>query len=1405
CRKTLSGIVIENTCNCDARAGSITALETLVCADGNAQEIAACASGNAFVPAGFELKYLLTQGADLTIVAIDSIPRFEVSEVDTYTIHTLVCDPTTLDLSNVQLGQTTVTALANLLIQGGGDICAALDMSGAKIQLSQPQASIQSVQADLCEQANGRASLAPATNTYQWSDGGMGAERSQLAAGTYEVVFTDANGCTGSLEVIIPADCYCVPPELKTALVQSASCGNADGAIELVTTQDPANYTYEWNPQIGTANAIGNIRSQLSAGIYSVTITNALFKDCFIVEEIAIGNENGPTVESIQTTKATCASANGTALLLPSNWTYLWAHDNVSGNSRTDLAAGLYRVVVIDPANPDCPNIISVEIEKESLLTAVSTVEQEPDCGEQNGIVRIEPVPTTGAYRFSWNDGLVTTSAVRSNLASGTYEVTVTDTLTQCTAPLIFALTDQMSTARISMQSDQVMVSCAGEQDGVVAYEISYFPGFAMPSLELILDAKGRTYENGRLPKGSYCILLLDANGCMTAEQCFEVGAPDEINVQTRIVDQSCSEMGRIELDVEGGSGRFSFDWSDRIGSDDPQNRNDCKAGLYHVTITDFMGCSVAVQELRVGSSCSLICTPADVSDINVTESSCGNSNGQIELIINGYPAIYDYTWNPAVGTPNANGNQRSNLPAGTYDITITNQNDPTCALTQIVVLGNEDGPEVELVLTTPTECDAATGTANLRPTNLDYDWSDGDSGPERAGLAGGIYQVTVTDPNTGCFDVIEVTVRELNPLDSEVSILAPSCGEANGAATIIVSGGSGDYTYSWGAGPNQTDLTAGRYLVTVTDNQSSCEIVVDFVLDDPTAGANIVINTPVALTSCVGSNDGSVDFDFTLEPGFVQPQQIAIVDANGNNLQNGNLPPGDYCITITDGNACQVAINCFQVREPEAITASTNIANKDCDENGRIELLVSGGTGSYTYNWSDLAGNNNPQNRDNLADGAYSVIITDENNCSLNLDNLIVEDDCVILGCTEPQVQSVSIQKASCNQADGAATVNVVGDPADFTFSFTPNAGTGTGNSRSDLTAGSYSVRVARVSDPNCFTEINFIVSTFDGPVVTILTTPASCLDNNGTAQLAPNFYSYQWFDGLANPGRNDLAAGTYSLTVTDPATNCIDVVQVTIGQINELRLEANIQQMPDCNAANGVVEIVVEGGSGNYTYSWGASAIRNDLQAGTFDVSVTDNINGCTGNIAFVLMEDVVEAAVNVEPTVRLDCAGDQDGQVNFVVTPEPGFNGTPVVLITDVNGNTFLNGSLAEGDYCVVVRDAAGCVAGQACFEVVAPPAISLNTSVQNKDCNTLGSIALTVAGGTAPYTYDWADLNGANNPKDRTNLDGGFYNLIIRDANGCESQLTNIQVIDDCLVSGCDEPVLLNAISLQATCG
>jgi gliding motility-associated-like protein len=782
----------------------------------------------------------------------------------------------------------------------------------------------------------------------------------------------------------------------------------------------------------------------------------------------------------------------------------------------------------------------------------------------------------------------------------------------------------------------------------------------------------------------------------------------------------------------------------------------------YTVTVTESNGCTSSDIITVNVEDCS--CAPAEVSGISIQNSTCGTSEGAITISTELPVENYNFIWSTSLGNTNLAGNGRFNLPFGTYSIRIENIEDTDCFEEIFVNIENEDGP-IASASTTDATCNSANGTATLLPANFEYQWADTFIGNERTDLIAGNYAVTVIDPaNPLCPNALNVLIGQDNPLSAIMTVeTAPSCGEADGSVSLIVSGGSGNYTYSWLSDTNvQENISSGIYNVTISDEENGCILPFVFSLDDAVPNGNLTIDELLDV-SCFGNHDGSVTFNISPESGF--ETAIDTIISNGlQEFENGSLPAGDYCLQLVNPDGCASGSLCFTINSPDILKADL-LTTTACEAGGTITTNISGGTMPYTYLWNDLA---TTMNRENLLPGNYSLTVTDTNGCTAIANTTILDCNCEL-----PVIESVVTAPTLCGQSTGVATISTEGNPSDFTYIWFPEIGVANdlGNSRSELPAGNYSITIAHIDTPTCFTQTSIIIPNGDGPAIQIEVTPAFCDDATGTATLTPSEYTYDWEEGLDDVSfQTGLASGTYTVTVTEPSIpDCPNIFQVTIPESNPLTAEVLVNQQPNCEQANGTVTIEVEGGSGNYGYSWPSNAATQDqLLAGLYSITVTDlNSSNCELPVLFVLTDEVAQAEILVDSINNVSCSGGSDGEIFYEVTTQDGFI-DPLQPVISNGIQEFDNGNLPAGSYCIVLRDGNDCVAGGFCFDITEPESLFV-AATSTESCGNDGTIDLTVSGGTTPYTFDWPDSDV--DLEDRVGLAPGLFMPTITDDNGC----------------------------------
>ena len=392
--------------------------------------------------------------------------------------------------------------------------------------------------------------------------------------------------------------------------------------------------------------------------------------------------------------------------------------------------------------------------------------------------------------------------------------------------------------------------------------------------------------------------------------------------------------------------------------------------------------------------------------------------------------------------------------------------------------------------------------------------------------------------------------------------------------------------------------------------------------------------------------------------------------------------------------------------------------------------------------------------------------MITDANNCTTTATGVVTEP-------TELELDA-TIVDVDCNgDATGSITPIVTGGTTPYTYDWADIDGDDNDANRTDLAGGDYDLTV---TDANgCMTDATFTVEEASDLTATMADFALDCFgDADGELTVmvsggtAP--YTYVWTPNVSNgTTATDLTAGSYAVLVTD-ANGCTTTAEAMVTEPAELM--ATIADFAlDCfGDADGELTVVVTGGTAPYTYEWTPNVSTTDvatgLSAGTYDVVITD-ANNCSTTATGVVTEPA-DLTATIAP-FALDCFGDEDGELTVVVTGGTApytYEWTPNVSTTDVATG------LTAGTYDVVITDANNC-STTATGVVTEPTELELDATIVDVDCNgdATGSITPIVTGGTTPYTYDWADIDGTDDGADRTNLIAGTYTLTVTDANGC----------------------------------
>ncbi len=692
---------------------------------------------------------------------------------------------------------------------------------------------------------------------------------------------------------------------------------------------------------------------------------------------------------------------------------------------------------------------------------------------------------------------------------------------------------------------------------------------------------------------------------------------------QSSITQPDCGPNGSISIEVSGGSPDYTFQWQkDGVDYSTDQNLTDAGAGSYSVVITDESGCTMDLGPFDLTEPDPILLT-ADTSDPNCNMEGT-DFDGSIELSVSGGVAStsYTYAWTTSDGSGlDASAEDQSGLGGGEYTVVVTDDNN--CTATMSWTLTAPDEFDVTWTSEDP-DCNEANGEANgsvdvnVTGGTLDYEflWSTVDgSGLEatagdQTGLGAGTYTLQITDGN-GCIIEKEMTLEAPQAIVVDLSKVDPACnadnGTSDGSIDITVSGGSGDYTYSWtsdgGTGlvadaSNQTGLGSGTFTVVVTDVHG-CSETAEITLEGPDA---IIVDATTEDPSCGGIQDGSIalgevtggEGSYTYNWNTINGSGVTTTDKD-----QSDLGAGTYMVTITDGSGCSATFE-WELTAPDEILVSVdNQQDPDCHpsngpENGTITVSATGGEGAFTFTWTSDNANaslvDNSATQSNLPGGEYTVVITDESGCSAE----------EVINLTPAQDISVSDQviAPSCAGNNGSIWLAVSPeDGATYTYEWSTTDGSGITEGTKDqasLTPGTYSVTITNQND--CSKTLEYIVPNTSGIEIAgevtsdILCNGESTAEVTITASGGTGTLEYSIDDGATYQASNvfsGLSAGEYTVTVKD-GNGCTEDYDITVEEPAQLTAGTCTEAQDLCNADEGEIKVQASGGVAPYTVTW-------------------------------------------------------------------------------------------------------------------------------------------------------------------------------------------------------------------------
>ena len=494
-------------------------------------------------------------------------------------------------------------------------------------------------------EATGEINLTVAGGTppysYRWQDGNTDEDRTALAAGTYDVDVTDANGCVATYSVTLDE----ATPLAFAWVIDDVSCfGYADGRIDVTVTGGRMPYSHEWTGPNGYA-FFNQDPAGLVAGDYTLEFRDA--GGCTYTETFTVAEPIAISLATVPGDTICNGASDGTARVTVTGgtapFTYLWD----SGETAADavaLDAGAHTVDVVD-AN-GCAFAAEALIEELPPISLELSQNGVSCYGDSDGEARVVTVRYGADARdadgltYRWDDAAATAGREVSGLrGTETVEVVATDAR-GCEARALITIAEPTELrAAVERERD---VLCAGGASGVAVlsaegatpdYTYAWLSPTATPNAARVEDLTAGTHEG----------VVTDANGCADTVSVTLV-EPDSISIESSVFDVNCfsRRSGRINVVASGGTSPYAYGWDvGRVGGD----IDSLEAGTYALSVVDDNGCAL-LETYEVGTASDVVLEGA------ATGVSCfGERNGAVELVAGGGNGPHEYSIEGAAWT----------------------------------------------------------------------------------------------------------------------------------------------------------------------------------------------------------------------------------------------------------------------------------------------------------------------------------------------------------------------------------------------------------------------------------------------------------------------------------------------------------------------------------------------------------------------------------------------------------------------------------------------------------------------------------------------------------------------------------------------------------------------------------
>lgn len=843
------------------------------------------------------------------------------------------------------------------------------------------------------------------------------------------------------------------------------------------------------------------------------------------------------------------------------------------------------------------------------------------------------------------------------------------------------------------------------------------------------------------------------------------------------------------------------------------------------------------------GGNASLKWVVDGQTDVNVVTEGCGTvellidrvgSNPSLELpvsfTITG-TAINGIDYGPVTGTYTIPPGQEQitvpvnivndMIPEGAETVILT-LNNPCSCLNPQEILTILDYIPLTLVPDTIPICGPGVTTVGVSVTGglppYSYQWNTGSTDATIAPFisAPSTYTVTISD---ACGKTATAESRVVIDQPPVAALLGPGPQICPGQTAILDVNftGTGPFqiTYTLNGAPQnpvtgiqsvpfEWEINApGTYQITGVVDGNGC----------PGTATGSVVVTPSNLdltgtptnALCSGAPTGTINTTVTGGQGpynyaWTGPAPI------GNIADPTGLVPGNYTAIVTDSFGCSDT-QAFSVFSPPGIAATIQAvqpANCFQPSGGSIDLFVAGGTPGYTYLWSNMSTDQDPQN---LVNGTYTVTITDNNNCIATATASVPGSFTVPVALTSPPNTLTCSSPAVNLDGTGSST----GPNFSYTWAANPGNIVSGGNTLNPVVnqAGTYILTVQNTTN-GCTTTATSTVTANNTPPMAVagaddtLTCAITNTILDGSGSSSGGSFTYLW---TASGGGTILggatsatpivgAAGTYTLVVTNTQNGCTATDVAVVGaNLTPPNASVAIPGLITCT----VSEVTLDGsasGPAGVSFEWVTnngfimsgqdSSIAVITEAGDYTLVVTSPVNGCTSAETVTVNQNFSAPIAVASASNDITCIDTQATLSALASQMVP----TDLFVWSTLDGN-FVSGTNtltpvvdAPGTYSIVITNPGSMCSSQASILVEAeniPPAANVGPPTTLTCAVQSAVIGNPLAPVTPEYIYTWTAspgniVSGQNTPVPTINQPGTYQLVVSNLANGCSNSAT-----------------------------